>query len=105
MAAKAAQSIVSKIGDYLAAGKPMINTCLDPEFRRKVEADGFGVNVEPGDPAALADAILRLKNDPAARAEMGSRGRAVAEAQFDRPVSYRAIVAMADRLLGTEREL
>ncbi|MBP3867129.1 MAG: glycosyltransferase, partial [Eggerthellaceae bacterium] len=39
----APQSIVTKIGDYLAAGIPMINTGSSPEFRAKVEADGFGV--------------------------------------------------------------
>ena len=32
---KAPQSIVTKIGDYLAAGKAMINTCMSPEFREK----------------------------------------------------------------------
>ena len=35
LVAKASQSIVSKIGDYLAAGKPMINTGLNPEFCKK----------------------------------------------------------------------
>lgn len=104
VAKKAAQSIVSKIGDYLAAGKPMINTCTDREFWSKVETEGFGVNVEPGDPAALADAIEALRDDPAVRAAMGARGRAAAAEQFDRPVSYRRIIAMADRLLGVERE-
>ena len=44
---KAPQSIVTKIGDYLAAGRPMINTCMSPEFRAKVDADGFGVNIMP----------------------------------------------------------
>lgn len=100
---KASQGIVSKIGDYLAAGKPMINTGTDPEFCRKVEDDGFGVNVPPEEPEALADAILRLKNDPAVSAAMGKRAREIAEAQFDRPTSYRRIVDMADRLLGVER--
>ena len=46
---KAPQSIVTKIGDYLAAGKPMVNTCMSPEFRAKVEHDGFGINIEPED--------------------------------------------------------
>ena len=101
---KASQSIVSKIGDYLAAGKPMLNTCLDREFWDKVEADGFGVNVQPEDPEALAEALLALKNDPAGRAAMGARGRRIAEEQFDRPVSYRRIIRMADELLGVERE-
>ncbi len=101
---KASQSIVSKIGDYLASGKPMLNTCLNPEFWNKTEADGFGLNVQPEDPAALADAILSLKNDPALCMAMGARGRRIAEEQFDRPVSYRRIIRMADELLGVERE-
>ena len=50
---KAAQSIVTKIGDYLAAGKPMVNTSMSAEFRAKVESDGFGVNVRPGSPTSL----------------------------------------------------
>ena len=57
---KAPQSIVTKIGDYLAAGKPMINTCMSPEFRQKVENDGFGINILPEDVKILADAIAEL---------------------------------------------
>ena len=53
---KAPQSIVTKIGDYLAAGKPMINTCMSPEFRKKVERDGFGINIEPEDVRELVNA-------------------------------------------------
>ncbi len=100
LVAKASQSIVSKIGDYLAAGKPMINTGLNKEFCAKVEADGFGVNVRPGDAAALADAIEGLYGDPARCAAMGETARAVAEAQFDRPVSYMRIVELAKKLTG-----
>ena len=54
---KAPQSIVTKIGDYLAAGKPMINTCMSPEFRKKVEQDGFGINIEPEDVRELVNAV------------------------------------------------
>lgn len=97
---RASQGIVSKIGDYLASGKPLINTGLDEEFRAKTEADGFGVNVPPEEPEALAGAIAALKNDPALCGSMGENGRRVAEEQFDRALSYRRIVAMADRLLG-----
>lgn len=100
---KAAQSIVSKIGDYLASGKPMINTGMDPEFRTKVEADGFGVNVEPEDPEILADAIADLMNDPEKCAAMGAIARRIGEEQFDRPVSYQKIVGMVDGLLGVKR--
>lgn len=95
----AAQSIVTKIGDYLATGVPMINTGSSPEFRAKVEADGFGVNVEAEDSRALADAILSLARDPERRIEMGRRGRAVAEEQFDQERSYLAIIDLIQQLI------
>lgn len=88
---KAPQSIVTKIGDYLAAGKPMINTCMSPEFRAKVKNDGFGVNIMPEDVKILADMIEKLYKNEAARVRMGERARKIAEEQFDRPKSYRKI--------------
>ena len=99
LVAKASQSIVSKIGDYLAAGRPMVNTGLNKEFKAKVLQDGFGLNVAPGDAAALADVIETLYRSPDSRAEMGRRARAVAEAQFNRPVSYMQIVHTARALI------
>lgn len=102
---KAAQSIVSKIGDYLASGHPMINTGLDPEFWAKVEADGFGLNVEPENVEALADTIETLYRNPEKCAEMGGTARRIGEEQFDRPHSYQKIIRMVDSLLGVEREL
>lgn len=100
---KAPQSIVSKIGDYLASSRPMINTCINPEFWKKVEQDGFGVNVEPEDAEALAKTILALKNDPEGCEKMGQTARKIAEEQFDRPHSYRRIVDLADELLQVKR--
>lgn len=96
---KAPQSIVTKIGDYLAAGKPMINTCMSPEFRNKVELDGFGLNIEPEDPEILATAVLDLKRNPCLRKTMGISARNVAEAEFDRPVAYQRIVDLIDKLI------
>lgn len=96
---KAPQSIVTKIGDYLAAGKPMINTCNSPEFRKKVNDDGFGINIEAEDAEILADAILDLYQDPQKREEMGRRARKIAEEQFDRPHSYEAIVKLMEELM------
>lgn len=95
---KAPQSIVTKIGDYLAAGKTMINTCMSPEFRGKVEADGFGVNIEPEDSAVLANAVLELKNQPEMRQRMGANARRIAESEFDRPVSYQRIIELIGKL-------
>ncbi|WP_260620459.1 glycosyltransferase family 4 protein [Gordonibacter massiliensis (ex Traore et al. 2017)] len=95
----AAQSIVTKIGDYLASGKPMINTGSSPEFRGKVTADGFGVNVQAEDPRALADEIATLAGHASLRKIMGAKARAVAEREFDQPRSYCEIVDLLRTLL------
>lgn len=97
--AKAAQSIVTKIGDYLAAGIPMINTSLSPEFSAKVEADGFGVNVQPEDVDALERVIMELLADADGRVRMGKIARRIAEEQFDRKHSYVRIVELIDSLV------
>ena len=96
---KAPQSIVTKIGDYLAAGKPMINTCMSPEFRNKVKKDGFGVNIIPEDAGILADAVETLYQEPEKRQRMGERARLIAEEQFDRPKSYQEILRMIEELI------
>lgn len=95
---KAPQSIVTKIGDYLAAGKPMINTCMSPEFRMKVEKDGFGINILPEDSRILADAVTDLYKDPEGRNRMGKRAREIAMEQFDRPQSYKKITELIEEL-------
>jgi len=100
---KAAQSIVSKIGDYLASGHPMINTGMDPEFRAKVDADGFGVNVEPEDPETLAAVIRNMMAHPEDCERMGNTARRIGEEQFDRPTAYKKIIDMIDYLLTLEK--
>ena len=95
---KAPQSIVTKIGDYLTAGKPMINTCMSPEFRQKVETDGFGINILPEDVKILTDAIIDLYKDREGCRIMGEKARKIAEEQFDRPESYKKIIELIEEL-------
>ena len=96
---KAPQSIVTKIGDYLAAGKAMINTCMSPEFRKKVKNDGFGINIMPENAEILADAIEKLYDHDKVRLEMGQKARKIAEEEFDRPKSYRKIEGLIRGLI------
>lgn len=96
----APQSVPTKIGDYLAAGRPMVSTSLSPEFWAKVDTDGFGVNVRPGDVDALARTLVQLEGDCAGCARMGAAARAVAEEQFDRKRSYKQLVDLVGRLAG-----
>ncbi len=94
----AAQSIVTKIGDYLAAGIPLINTGSSPEFRAKVDSDGFGVNVAAEDPQALAAAIVSLAQDEGLCGAMGKKARIIAEEQFDQQHSYQRIADLINEL-------
>ena len=82
----------NKVFDYMAAGRPVI-LAIDGVIRQVVEEAGAGVAVPPGDPAALAQAIGRLADEPKVRSEMGHRGRAYIEANFDR-------ISLADRMVS-----
>ncbi len=88
----APQSIVNKVGDYLASGKPMLNTLENPIFCNLVEKHQIGINIEPGNANALKEAILTYYNNPQKAEEIGRNARNLAETAFDRKTSYRKIV-------------
>jgi glycosyltransferase involved in cell wall biosynthesis len=100
---KAPQSIVNKIADYLAAGRPLLNTGSSPELIGKIAEEDLGVSVVAEDPEKLADAIEALYKDPEGRRRMGVAARRVAERQFDRKTAYLPIVEMVRRQIGAGR--
>ena len=75
----------SKLGGMLASGRAVIVTAHAGTALSEA-VWGRGVVVEPGDAAALADAIEQLSMSPATRELMGSIGRRFAEAELDRNV-------------------
>lgn len=83
--------------EAMALGKPVVATAVGgvPE----VVADGqTGILVQPGDPAALAAAVVEVLSDPARAEEMGERGRQRAAAHFD-------IVEMLERTKAVYADL
>lgn len=94
---KAPQSIVNKIADYVAAGKPIINTGESPELKALITHAGIGVNIEAEDPRILADAVALLYDNPEKREEMGRAARRLATERFDRATSYQQIVRLIKR--------
>ncbi|HME92109.1 MAG TPA: glycosyltransferase, partial [Myxococcaceae bacterium] len=73
----------SKIFEILGCARPLV-LGVDGEARKVVEDAGAGLFVPPEDSAALAEAILRLRANPALCAQMGSNGRAFVKANFSR---------------------
>lgn len=68
--------------EALACAKPAISTPISgiPEL---IETGVNGLLVPPEDPERLAGAILRIHDDPEFARELGRRGRATVEEEFD----------------------
>ena len=96
---QAPQSIVTKIGDYLASGKPMINTGSSKEMRRLVKNNKVGINVVAEDSELLYKAIVKMYKDDALRKEFGNNARKLAEKKFDRKTAYIEINHLVEELV------
>jgi len=73
---------ILKLFDYMTAAKPIV--CSAKIAYNPVERAGCGFVVNPGDPQALANAIIKLyQMSPEERAEMGRRGREYVEKYHD----------------------
>ncbi len=73
----------NKVFDYMAAGRPIV-LAIDGVIREVVEAAGCGIYAQPGNPAALAEAILSLEADRLRARQMGMAGRRYLEENFSR---------------------
>jgi hypothetical protein len=60
----------SKLTNMLASGRPVVATAM-PGTGLYDEVEGCGINVEPGDVTAMAEAIVALADAPDRRAELG----------------------------------
>lgn len=95
--------VPSKVYGILAAGRPYI-AATDPSCEAAVIARdaGCGIVTTPGDPDALAGAIVALYNNPDLTREMGIKARRAA-AQFDRRVAVQAYHDLFEKLAGAAR--
>ena len=95
--------VPSKVYGILAAGRPYI-AATDPssEPAQIARESGCGLVAAPGDPAALADAIATMYDNPAMTREMGARSRLAAR-QYDRTVAVQAYHELFERVTGVPR--
>ncbi len=73
----------NKVFDYMAAGRPVL-CAIDGVIREVVETAKAGVFVPPGDPQALAKAVVYISNHAAEARQMGLNGRAYVSEHFNR---------------------
>jgi glycosyltransferase involved in cell wall biosynthesis len=92
------ETVPSKIFEIMACERPVI-AALEGEGARIVAQSEGGVHVPPGDPRALAAAVMAMRARPAdERRAMGRAGRAYAVAHYGRD-------QLADRYLDLVRRL
>lgn len=84
----AAQSIINKHADYVAAGLPIISTQESKEFRQLIDDYSMGFNCRNGNPEDMAEKMERLIYDEKLRLEMGKNARRCAQERFDRKYTY-----------------
>ncbi len=88
----------SKLHASLAAGLPILY--VGPEGSNvdaAIARFGCGVSIRADDPQGLADAVRRLRDDPAWRAELGANARRA----FDEAYCDTATLPLWDAILGT----
>jgi glycosyltransferase involved in cell wall biosynthesis len=93
-------STMNKTMEYMAFAMPVVAFDLK---ETRVSAQDAAVYVEPGDVEAYARAIVELVDDPAAREEMGRRGRERVEQQLAWEHQSVGYVAVFDELTGRPR--
>ena len=73
-----------KTAEAMACARPIIMASPPGEATTMLEAAGAGLVIEPESPRALAEAILKIKDQPEEAAEMGRRGRLYSVENLDR---------------------
>ena len=80
--------VPSKFYGIAAAGRPCVFIGdADGEIAQLLREDDCGLTVPDGDGAALAEAILELRNNTLRAQAMGAAARRMFEARFDLPVA------------------
>ena len=72
-----------KLFDSFTAGAPVIQT-TQGWMKELLERSQCGLTVPPNDPAAMADAIVRVGRDTALKRKLSANAKRVATEQFDR---------------------
>jgi len=90
----------NKVFDYMAAGKPII-LAIDGAIREVVESADCGLFCEPGNPLAIANAILEMYHNRKELEEIGERGKVYLEQNFNRIMIAEKFSDMIEKITGS----
>jgi colanic acid biosynthesis glycosyl transferase WcaI len=93
--------IPTKMLEFMSCARPVI-VGVDGQARKIVETAKAGIFVEPEDAEALAQAIMRLMNDAALRATLGTNARREILRSFTREQTARDYLEVLNRVTGKE---
>lgn len=97
----AEMSLPSKLTSYFAAGLPVIAATGPGGATADIlRRSGGGTRVEPGDPAALLNAVLAMRANPAAAADFANRGARYGGTHHDVDTAMRGYDGWVDALLA-----
>jgi glycosyltransferase involved in cell wall biosynthesis len=87
----------NKFFEYAAAGLPVAVSNF-PDVSAHIQREGNGVTFDPHDPRSVADAIRKLAQDRKLAREMGARGRASVEREYNWQSAIAVMLNEYDRL-------
>ncbi len=96
---RAERVFTNKVVEALAVGQPLI-TRRNDAVQELLEDEESALLIAPGDPEALAQAILRLKNDAELRDRLAKNGRKLYEAHCTQAVFASALKHTIEEMLA-----
>jgi glycosyltransferase involved in cell wall biosynthesis len=90
----------NKVFDYMAAGKPII-LAIDGVIREVVESADCGIFCKPGNPDAIANAVLEMHSNRNGLAKIGKRGKLYLEQNFNRMMIAKDFTDMIEEIAGS----
>ena len=90
----------TKMLEFMSCARPVI-LGVDGHARRVLQQADAGIFIEPEDPVALAEAIMKLAADSSLCESMGRNGRQHILRYFSRRDSAKIYVELLQDLLGT----
>jgi len=95
---RASQSVINKVGDYFASGKPVLNSCENVEMEQLINHYSVGMNYKPGNYSELACGILSLFSDHEKWRLCCDNSLRLFKDKFDRRISYLRIISQIENI-------